>query len=243
MRWRLASVVAISCAAEDAELTARFAPEMQQAPRATIAVLGVLKSGRMSADAWTELSPAISSALGASTCVAAFDDKLDPRLASAVDHHARENGVTDAMFGAFASATTADLILLVETSGQLPAASSPDGGAPDPARGPGGMGMGGGSGRGMGGGMASGGSRLHAMGPPPEDDGTRDALEMSASIYSIRLHRSVGTVAMHYTGKSAADAVHRFAQKLGASLEGTRCAGWKSDGWPDADTVRTLHVE
>src|SRR5258708_36929155 len=96
---------AISCGASDAELTARFAPEMEQAPRATIAVLGVLKSGRMSADAWTDVSPAISPALGGNGCAAAFDDKLDARLASAVDAHARENGVTDALFGAFAGAT------------------------------------------------------------------------------------------------------------------------------------------
>lgn len=238
MRWSVAFVAAISCAGEDAELTARFAPEMQHAPRATIAVLGVLKGGRMSADAWTDLSPAISAALGGSACAAAFDDKLDARLASAVDHHARENGVTNELFRAFAGATTADLILLVETSGQLPASSAPGNAPPAP--------LGGGlaptAGRGMGGGMPSGGAR-HAMGPPPEDDGTRDALEMSASIYSARLGRSVGTVTMRYTGKSAEDAVHRFARKLGTALEGTRCAPWKSDAWPEADAVRTLHVE
>jgi hypothetical protein len=241
MRVWLAFVVAVSCAGEDAQLTARFAPEMKQTPRATIAVLGVLKRGRMSADAWTDLSPAISSAFGSSVCAAAFDSNLDGRLASAVDKHARDNGVTDALFGAFAGATTADLILLVETSGQLPAASPRDGGASDPARGgP----MRGGS-RQMGGGMGAigTGGALHPMGPPSEDDGTRDALEMSASIYSIRLGRSVGSIGMRYTGKSADDAVRRFAQKLGESLEGTRCAGWKSDAWPDADAVRTLHVE
>jgi len=202
-------------------------------------VLGVLKSGRMSADAWIDLSPEISTALGGTNCAAAFDDKLDSSLASAFDKNARENGVTDELFGVFAASTDADLVVLIETSGQLPVSAVKDGGAQPMA--PTGTGMRGGSGRGMGGGMGpTGGMRMHNMGPPPEDDGTKDALEMSASVYSTKLHRAVGNVGMRYTGSSAKDALHRFAQKLAESLAGTHCIGWKPDAWPAADAVRGL---
>lgn len=241
-RWIIA--VAISCGASDTQMTAQFAPEMQTAPRATVSVLGVLKRGRMTSDAWLDLSPEISAALGGSSCAAAFDDKLDSSVASAFDKTARENGVTEALFDAFGPATDADLVVLIETSGQLPISTSKDGGPPEAVTrsSSSGTGMRGGSGRGMGGGMGStGGMNLHQNGPPPsEDNGTADALEMSASIYSVRLKRSVGSVAMKYTGASAKDALHKFSQKLAESLQGTHCIGWKSDAWPSPESIRAL---
>jgi hypothetical protein len=218
MRFVLFAISGVlSCAGSNTQLDAKFAPEMQSSPHATIAVLGVMKAGRMSADAWIDLSPAIAPAFGGS-CPVAFDDKLDGAVASAVDRQARENGVTESLFGAFVGATDADLVMLVEVSGQLPATK-----ASHPI-------------------SFRGGAPRGAMPSPTDDDDdeSHDALEMSASVYSARLHRSVGTVSMRYTGKSAREALDRFAQKLGASLQGTRCTGWKQGAWPDPDAIKAL---
>ncbi len=49
---------------------------------------------------------------------------------------------------------------------------------------------------------------------------------MSASVYSIRQHRSVALIAMTYTGGNADDAVDKFRQELARDLQGGVCGGW-----------------
>ena len=193
--------LAISCAGSDAQLEAKVAPELRSSPHATVSILGVMKGGRMSADVWPDFAPSFFGG----ACPIAFDDKLDGSIASAVDQHVRANGVTESLFAAFGAATDADLVLLLEVSGQLPKAKSS---SPVTFR---------------------GGTRRGALPSPTDDEEeeSHDALEMSAAIYSVRLGRSVGTVSMRYTGKSARDALDRFSKKLTTSLDGTRYTGWK----------------
>jgi hypothetical protein len=238
------ALAASSCAgSSDVALDARFAPELGAAPHATVSVLGVLKSGRLSADAWIDLAPSISAPLGSAACPAAFDAALvekDPTLAKAVDRHARENGVTDALLTAFARGAEGDLILVIETSGQLPTPASKheETRRAMPAAPTMGMGSGGGGRRGGGGRGAP-----SPMPPTEEEESKKDALEMSASVFSVKLGRSVGAVTLRYTGDSAADALRRFSEKLGTSLHGARCVGWKTTDRLTAEDIYALHVE
>jgi hypothetical protein len=49
---------------------------------------------------------------------------------------------------------------------------------------------------------------------------------MSASLFSVRDHKSVGLVSMAYSGPSVDDAVSKLAARLGIELAGSSCAGW-----------------
>lgn len=213
MRFVL-SLAVFSCAANDAQLEAKVAPELHSSAHATVSILGVMKGGRMSADVWPDFAPSFFGG----ACPIAFDDKLDPAIASAVDQHVRANGMTESLFGAFGAATDADLVLLLEVSGQLPKVKSS---SPVTFR---------------------GGTKRGALPNPTADDDedeNHDALEMSAAIYSVRLGRSVGSVSMRYTGKSASEALDRFSKKLSATLEGTRCTAWKGT-WPAPEAIKAL---
>lgn len=54
-------------------------------------------------------------------------------------------------------------------------------------------------------------------------------LELSASIYSSLLRRTIATVGMQYFGSSRADAISKLIHKLVTVIPGAVCAGWR---WP-----------
>ncbi|MDP9000086.1 MAG: hypothetical protein M3O46_08245, partial [Myxococcota bacterium] len=62
--------------------------------------------------------------------------------------------------------------------------------------------------------------------------------QMSASLYSVGEKRSVGLVAMDYTGDSAELAIAQFAGKLAQALPATTCAGWSWDAKVDVEHIR-----
>ena len=221
-----ALVTAASSCAEDAQFTTRFTPDYPSAPHATISVFGVFKDGRMSAEAWDYFSPVVASG-GADggeaspACPAAFETALlarDMPLFTAVDSYARANGITEGLLEKFAQSAKGDLVMVITQSGKLPATGA-DGGASLPASQPPPQ-----SGQGRGG-------MVGRRGSPGSTTGMRrveptDALELSAMLYSVHLHRSVGLVGMTYSGHSIDEAVKQFAQKLRATVPASPCAGW-----------------
>jgi hypothetical protein len=223
------AALVVSCA-DDAQFTTRFAPEYPSAPHATVSVFGVYKDGRMSAETWDYVAPLLSGAAegglepqvdladagGGAECAAAYETSLvgkDMPLFTAVDSYARANGVTEGLLEKFAPAAKGDLIMVITISGHVPSPSDA-GDNPTMAAPP----MGG-SGRG---GMVG---RRGVQGGSMRRVEERNALEMSATLYSKTLHRTVGAVGFAYTGKSADEAMKRFVEKV-RSVVPNPCAGW-----------------
>jgi hypothetical protein len=72
----------------------------------------------------------------------------------------------------------------------------------------------------------------------PANAREQSTLEMSASLYSVRQHRSVGLVVMQYDGPSVDDALDLFARKLAMTMPATTCAGWNWDAPIDLQRLR-----
>jgi hypothetical protein len=231
----------VSCA-DDAQFTTRFIPDYPTSPHASVSVFGVYKDGRMSSEAWDlvaaqllatadaavpvpEPTPELADASalsggGGSECAAAYSTSLvtkDMSLFTAVDEYARANGVTEGLLEKFAPSAKGDLIMVVTISGHVPAPDAGDTPAMQSSQPPmGGSGRGGMVGRQGMRGATSGMRRVE----------NRDALEMSATLYSKSLKRTVGLVGMSYTGKSADEGLKTFAARLRSALPASPCAGW-----------------
>ena len=54
----------------------------------------------------------------------------------------------------------------------------------------------------------------------------RPCFSVSASLFSVSEHRSVGLVALAYSGPSVDEAVKKLADRLGVELPGSTCTGW-----------------
>src|SRR5207244_3335524 len=117
-------------------------------------------------------------------CEVAYGDKLlttAPGLSSAVDDYARANGVTDDLLDRLAPMAKGDTIMILTIAGRPPQPIGDKGAqvsSPAPSQ-PMMRGR-----RGLAGGMPSGSSETL-----PRTD--NNVFEMSASLFSIRLHRSV----------------------------------------------------
>lgn len=229
-------VAAAACGSTDARFTSRFAPGFAGAHH-VVSVLGVYRDGQMSADAWNFVGPKISPSLGATTCEAAYAFALvssNSVLSSAIDDYARSSGPTEALLEQLAPAAKGDLILVVTLAGKVPTRSidaEPSRPAPSTPM------MGGRGGTGGGGGGAHGAGIMREGSQARAAPGT-NALQMSASLYSVREKRSVALVAMEYTGESADQAIAQFAGKLAEALPATKCAGWSWDAKVDAEHIR-----
>jgi hypothetical protein len=90
----------------------------------------------------------------------------------------------------------------------------------------------------MGGGRPGGGGA--PPGPGRKQGSEANALDLSASLFSIAQGRSVALVGMEYSGVSADEAVALFSSKLAHELRGTTCAGWSWDAKVDAGHIRTM---
>ena len=220
----------------------RFAPDFA-ATSHTVSVFGVYRDGQMSSEAWLTLGPRISAALGTGRCDAAYSEPLVSSRAamwSSVEDYARSNGPTDELLGQLAPAASGDLILVLTVAGHIPEKKS--GGSamdqPMPQMSPQGM-----SGRGgMGGGMP-GGSGGHASHESSHSGASGDALDLSASLYSVQAGHSVGLVSLEYQGQSTDEAISLLAAKLAQSLHGATCAGWNWDAKIDPDRLRQMREQ
>jgi hypothetical protein len=205
---------AASCA-EGASVNVKLAPGFVPG-RTTVSVLGVFRDGRMSADSWIPIGPPLSTVLGqeADLCDAAYGDRLQqerPELYTFLDEDTRSNGITEDMLAKIAPQADGELILTISVHGRIVQATPEHEPPPPPAAAP----TRGGGGRGRG-----------QTRPGPARSTAPGGLDLSASLYSIHLHKSVARLNMNYTGTSVEEAFHRFAAEVGALVPGSTCSGW-----------------
>jgi hypothetical protein len=232
--FALALPAAAAACSGDARFTTRFASDFVP-DRHVVSVLGVYRDGRMSSEAWGAIGPRISASLGAPSCSIAYAEPLvssNGPLWSAIDDYARANGPTDDLLVQLAPAATGDLILVLTLAGKVPVRQSGASGE-EPSASLGGSGRGGG---GMG--RRSAGGGLPAAGRQEAAD--TNALDLSASLFSVARGRSVALVSMEYSGTSAAEAIALFSAKLAQEMHGTTCGGWTWDAKVDAGRIRQM---
>ena len=229
------SLPGVGCS-DGAQFTTRYASDFAHTPH-SISVFGVYKDGRMNPDVWEQIGPRLCASFGA-TCGVAYDAlaSSNPNLSAAIDDYARANGIGDELVDQLAPAATGDLIMVVTVAGavagknqSLPETSSVSGGPPST------MGS-----KYRGGGMSTPGAgqtgTMHR--PRVLTDGA--SFEMSASLFSVSQHKSVGLVAMAYSGPSVDDAVQKLAAKLQGEIPGSKCAGWNWGVQLDEQHIRAL---
>ena len=233
----LIGAMAMCTGCKDAAFATKYGPGFQRDGR-TVSVFGVFKDGRMDGEAWSDVGPRFSAALGGAPCDSLHESAVvggDPTVADAVDDRARADGVTDGLLDLFAPAAPGDAILVVSMAGRLSTMRGTGVSSAPPqmsGRNPRGMGArGAGSAGGGVSAVESGGPGLYA---------SRDSLEISARLFSVREHRTVAVVAMTYTGKSADDAIASFIAKLRTELPDMTCKAWNRDVHVDADRVREI---
>jgi hypothetical protein len=239
--WGLSAVAVAGCGGGDSAIQSRFAPDFATT-RHTVSVFGVYRDGQMSSESWLTLGPRISAALGASRCEAAYSEPLVTSRAamwSAVEDYARSNGPTDDLLAQLAPAANGDLILVITSAGHIPEkhASGANAEAMPTMNAPGMGGRGGGGG--MGGGMA-GASGARGSHESSRSGPGGDALDLSASLYSVAAGHSVGLVSLEYQGQSADEAIAQLAAKLAQSLHGATCVGWNWGAKIDEDRLRQI---
>jgi hypothetical protein len=210
----LAASFALSCGGGPATFHIEHAKGASARP-AAISILGVYKDGRMSPESWEELGGRLSQPFGGEPCEVGFGDKL--RLADAdrfakVEQDAMSQGVTDELLDGFATDTDGDAIIVFHLFGRVPGKVEVMRAPPPMSRGR------------MGGGM---------MGRPAGMSGTSAqkspdlALEMAASIFSVRDHKTIVEISMKYDGKSREEAINLFVEKIASELPRVTCKGWR----------------
>ena len=217
-----------ACAADEAQFNVQVAPGYTQ-ERTTVSVFGIYKDGRLSAEAWDSIGPAVSASLGKPSCETAYSGALllkSPRLAAAIDDYVRASGVTDDLLTQVAPAALGDTVMVVSLAGHVPERL---GGVPRRVRVP-----------------SSPNGEFGGHGAPPPSYSYRpnltdgNVLEVSATVFSVRLHHSVARLHMSYSGKSVEGALQRFTERLRAALPGASCAGWDWSGPIDDAAIRNL---
>jgi hypothetical protein len=215
--------LAAACGAED-RFTVNYAPEFAGSAPHGISIFGVFKDGRMDAEAWDDLAPRISSLFG-HACGAAFGTELvtnNAQLASAVDEYTRNFGVADPLLSEFASSAKGDLILVLSIAGKPASPSTqPMVEAPPP--------------------MSRGTGGARRGGSPSDPSGAAVAVsfrpvEVSASLFSVPLHRSIASVSERYAGKSLDEAISQLEGKLKEVLPVAHCEGWDFETHPIDDS-------
>lgn len=202
------------------QFAVRYAPEFTPG-RHTVAIFGVFQGGRMSSEAWYPLSARVSGALGRPTCPIVFGDALkraDVELYGKIDEDVAANGVAEEILESVAPKTDAEVIVTLSVHGRVRNARAPvigddptaQGRRPDPTM----------PGRRPG---AAGGGQLRRGRPNVV---TWNGLELSASLYSVKLKRAVGRITLHYQGSNVDEAVTLFADKLRDELPGSTCRDW-----------------
>jgi hypothetical protein len=222
------AVLSFACHADE-EIDSRFAVGFAHSGR-SVSIFGVYKDGQMSSEEWAALEPQIAPAFGGARCMtgyAALSGGSNGALTSAIDDYARANGPTDDLLASLAPAAQGDLVMVLTVAGRPPAptktsvaddtGSNPlngSGATPQSSPRPG----------------SGGASHGHAV--------DTSVYNVTASLFSVAERRSVGSVAMSYTGPTVNDALARFSTELSHSLPSARCAGWSFEGRLDPERVR-----
>jgi len=212
--------------------TTKLASDFAPAGR-TVSVLGVYKDGRMSEGGWAILKPHVLPALGGGVCTPGYDvlAPADSPLAQAIDDYTVADGPTDELLAQLAPAARGDLILVLTLAGRLPVqrkvdvTATPQSGSAAPGGGAGG----------------GGGGRWSNVTPTgPEDP---NALDISASLYSVRDARSVGLLALQYRGDSVNEAMAKFGARLANTFPRAVCADWNGDVKIDPERIRRIAAQ
>jgi hypothetical protein len=223
----------VSCGDPHAHFTTHVASDFPPAGH-TVSVFGIFKEGRMSAETWDELGGDLSAAFATGACQAEYRDDLlasNAPLSSAIDDYVRANGIGDELLDAVAPAATGDMIVVYTIAGKVGTGSG-DGGVPYmPPTTPNIMQRGTTGYRGAHGPMYGG---------PVFFGGNSDALEVSASLFSVAQHRSVALVAMKYYGDSLPDALGQLTGRLRATVPGSTCGAWNANVRVDDQRIRAL---
>jgi hypothetical protein len=222
----LAFLGAGACAGEDADLTTYLSPSLTAKAPHTLSVFGVFRDGRMSARAWDELSPKLTSILGPEPCPAAFSTDLvtgDGALASAIDDYSKNYGLTEPLLDRIAPAAKGDLVLVFIVAGAVRSRHHDTDPQPRPAPGPGGSRM----------------RRTTSYSRPPATNPS--AFEVTASLFSPKDHANVAAVNLRYAGPSEDAAMAKLLAKWRELFPSTSCESWDFEAHPvDADAVRAL---
>jgi len=245
---RCAVLVALSllgCGGGDTQLAIKYASDYAQ-PTGDISVFGVFENGRLSPEAWKEIGPQLSSSFSQGTCENAWSDgflSANPALTSSIDDYTKDEGVTDDLLDRLAPMAKGSSIVTFTVLGRRLTKGSDKGGKSPASVSATPMRMGGG-GRGMGGGgrgMRGGGGRRQSSTSPDQDNAPgRSDYEITASLFSIRLHHSIALVSMTYTGPDVDAALVEFAAKIRSVMPGVTCNGWNLNTHIDVDQVRKL---
>jgi hypothetical protein len=213
----LAALATSACGSSGPEFRASHVPEY--AARPTVSVMGVWKDGLLSPDVWGELG---SSILGRS-CPAGYTRELvtkRPDLASLVDAYVRRAGVTDALLAEWEQSAKGDAILLLTISGHPPVQTGPAEYSPKLQNLT----------------MTKSASSYNVHVPT---DGS--VFQVTASIYSSRLHRTVAQFEMKYGGHDVEAALAEFGRRMQMDLPIAGCAGWNPDTQGvDEERIRAL---
>jgi hypothetical protein len=254
---QLAICAVVACATSSdgkPKITVTLAPDFAKTD--TVSVFGIFRDGRISPQSWEEFGGVLSSPFGQKPCEAAYTDAFvdaQPELSAAVDDYAKENGLGDELLDRFAAQARGEVIMAITMIGQ--AARPPaDAGAAKPVHAPSSPGQsnygapasGPGGGRGMGRGGGGGFGRGGFGGRRPQSTSEQhpksepSAWEVSVSLFSVRLHHSIGEAGMSYSGSDPDGALKAFAARLGAEMPGAACRGWDWSAPVDGDSVRRM---
>jgi hypothetical protein len=231
-----------ACAEDNALFEVKTSPELRPM---TVSVLGVFKEGRMSPDAWDDFGLKVSPAFGKGLCPTEYNNKLvteKPDLADAIDSYARQNGVTDDLIDQLAPAASGDAVVVLTVAGHPPKAPRDPGMGPvQPPSAPTSPQTAGMSG--MNGMARHGGGGLGNPAPMRPLAVDRNAYEMSASVFSLKDHKTTALINMGYSGQSADVALTKFVDKLKTQLAGFPCVGWNGGAEIDVKKIKELESQ
>jgi hypothetical protein len=172
----------------------------------SIAVLGVFRGGRLDRAAWADVAPSLLAAFPQGTCAVAFSNELergDADLYAQIDALAKAEGVSDEVVELVAPHTAADVLLVVYVH-------DPVGLAPSATE--------------------------HLVRPKPKKNISvpqplvPKPLELSASFFAVRDHRSLGKLAMSYSGNDFNEALRLFSKRFAETVAGSTCVGFRWNG-------------
>ncbi|MGZ3422873.1 MAG: hypothetical protein ACXWUG_04550 [Polyangiales bacterium] len=219
MQLRPVALAAFACAVLACSANTQFS--ISRAPGFSsehphVSVFAVLRDGRPSASAWSEIGPRLSTTfpLGVGSCDAGFGERMrsaNRTLFETVESEARTDGISDESISRAAESSKADFVLVFEVWGAVgPRKQQTPSSSNAPAM------MGGGRGRRAGAGRWGGHS----------SEEQTDALEVAARVYAPKTHEWVAALEMRYSGSSAEEALARFDGELAQLLPGAACTGW-----------------
>lgn len=199
-----------ACVGASEKFEVKYADDFSPAPM-SVSVLGVLHDGLLTEEGARMLGHPIFHALHQHACEIAFDGELgrsNPDLFALLDKQARDDGITDGLLEKVAGYAKGDFILAFQMFGRPPGHSEQTS-KRKPVL------------------LAHGGD-MSGPSPYPKTIFQTEAatLDVSASFFSVRLHRTIASLTMKYSGGSIADAMSKLADKLAATFPSATCTGW-----------------